>query len=109
MAKASAAEISGTPWTCRRLPWDRMELTLLVHLLGYYVESSRLMINLAEAILSLFEVQKMIGHLSGLTSRVDNLINSLEVSSPLLPLLHLCYLRCSVSLLHVEARGAQLA
>jgi len=45
---------------------------------GYYVESSRLMVNLAEAILALFEVQKMIGHLSGLTARVDNLITTLK-------------------------------
>jgi len=45
---------------------------------GYYVESSRHMVNLAEAILALFEVQKMIGHLAGLTARVDNLISILE-------------------------------
>eukprot|EP01128_Nolandella_sp_AFSM9_P005641 TRINITY_DN2764_c0_g1_i2.p1 TRINITY_DN2764_c0_g1~~TRINITY_DN2764_c0_g1_i2.p1 ORF type:complete len:662 (-),score=176.39 TRINITY_DN2764_c0_g1_i2:144-2129(-) len=50
---------------------------------GFYVESSRLMVNLAEAILALFEVSKLIGRLSGLSARVTRLITTLEETEDL--------------------------
>jgi len=45
---------------------------------SFYVESSRIMQGQAEAVLRLFEVQKLVGKLGGLTYRVWSLINTLE-------------------------------
>lgn len=45
---------------------------------SFYVESTRVMAGQAEAVIRLFEVQKLIGKLGGLTFRVWSLINALE-------------------------------
>jgi len=45
---------------------------------SFYVETTRIMQGQAEAVLRLFEVQKLAGKLGGLTYRVWSLINALE-------------------------------
>jgi len=45
---------------------------------SYYVETTRIMSGQAEAVLALFEVQQLVGKLSGLTSRVYTLMDSLD-------------------------------
>jgi len=46
----------------------------------YYVAVRHVMENLANAVLALFEIQKKVGRLSGLTDRVYNLLTSLMMS-----------------------------
>ena len=50
----------------------------------YYVESRQIMESLANAVLALFELQKRIGTLSGLSARVDALFQGLRKRSPVL-------------------------
>lgn len=50
----------------------------------YYVESRQIMESLANAVLALFELQKRVGTLSGLSARVDALFQGLRERSPVL-------------------------
>ena len=51
---------------------------------SYYVLTRQLMEGLANAVLAIFDLQKRIGKLSGLTARVDGLIKGIENRKPIL-------------------------